>query len=537
MPVLSNSTRSSRKWTDDDERLWLIARARKAEIELGNAPGKPGPPDDYRTPPDWFHAGQLDLWQSTAIDTVACAGTQGGKTSSEPAWLLREIQRCAPLIRSLKAGEFIFAGPTLTLLRAQAITHFKTLFQEELGLGRFIESPKPLFRFSADGLRRVLGFTDCPVNVHFPYTNDSSNLESMTALAGVWDEAGQKENRYESYGAYNRRLKVARSTSFEAVAHLAPEWWRVRFLAVEGPDATFGRRLWGTTPYEWGWFKTEVIDRAERKSDGFALYNWPSWMNPRVSEAECLSELDKGMPLWQWQMMYLGLFTRPAGVIYDTFDYESDTFDPWDMPANWPAYPGVDFGPYNMAGIVVREDAASGVLWIETEYHAGSATVDERVRAMKQKPRGGEYSFMPGAGGAHGEEDSRTAYRQAGLPISEPPANDVSVQIGCVYAELKTKRLKISRSCKRLIEQFLHYSYELGADGLPTDVIANKSIYHLLDAARYIVTKLRPPIPKAGHPAAAGERFTPAQPQTPSALNRGVPGAIPGLTPTGGLRY
>jgi len=456
------------------------------------------PPKDYRLPPDWFHAGQRQVWESDGIDVVACAGTQGGKTSLEPVWLLREIQRCAPLIRSHGSGKFIYAGPTLNLLQSQAIPGFRELFQEQEGLGRLTEGGRIVFRFSVAGLQKVLGFTDCPVTVFFAYTKDSSNLESMTAFAGVWDEAGQKENKQESYGAFNRRLKVARSTTFADVGHLAAPWWKARYGDHEGPSATFGRRLWGTTPYEWGWFKHEVVDRAEKGVGGFRFYNWPSWLNPRVSEAECRKELDNGLALWRWQMMYLGAFTKPAGLIYDTFSYDMDTCEPFRAPSAWIRRPGADFGSVNMAAVIAAEDPATGAIYILSEYLAGNKSFTEHAAGMRAytDPETGNpaaHALQPGAGGSHQEGGWREAFRQNGIALDEPPVNDVEVQIGCVYGEFKTRKLIVFRSCTRLIAEIQSYSRELGPDGKPTEIIKDKPSYHLLDGLRSIVTKLRPP--------------------------------------------
>lgn len=477
-------------------------RAKLAEMKRRGLTLNPAEttPKDYRNPPDWFHAGQKSVWGSDAADIVACAGTQGGKTQIEPYWLLREIQRCAPLIKSLGSGKFIFAGPTLSLLRAQAIPHFKELFQEQEQLGRLVEGNQPVFRFSKDGLQKVLGFSDCPVTVSFAYAKDSSNLESMTALAGVWDEAGQKENKQESYGAYNRRLKVARSATFGSVAAFAPSWWKERYLAAEGESATFGRRLWGTTPYEWGWFKREVVDRAEAKEPGFQLFNWPSWLNPRVSETECRAELAKGAQLWRWQMMYLGLFTKPAGLIYDTFDDKLNTCDPFAVPLSWPRRPGSDFGLVNMAAVIVAEDVATETLYVIDEYLAGNKTFPDHVASIKEytDPVTGiekVHSLLPGAGGSHQEDGWREAFRGNGLAVGEPPVSSVEVGIGCVYGEITTRRLIIFRSCTQLLSEMQTYSRELGPDGKPLEgTIKDKASYHLLDGLRYIVSMLRPPV-------------------------------------------
>src|SRR5579862_6946277 len=100
-------------------------------------------PDAFYQPPEWFHEGQLKAWRSEALEIVTVAGTQGGKTATQAPWLLREIQRSAPLIRMLGSGKFIYAGPTMTLLQEQALPYFEWLFQDEERLGRLIKGSKP----------------------------------------------------------------------------------------------------------------------------------------------------------------------------------------------------------------------------------------------------------------------------------------------------------------------------------------------------------------------------------------------------------
>lgn len=309
---------------------------------------------------------------SRVVDVAVIAGFQSGKTAQEPYWLLREIQRCAPFILFIGYGRAIFAGPTLTLMAEQAIPAFKAVFEEKHGLGTYLGGNKPSFRFSPEGAKRILGFAK-DVTVRFAYTNDSSNLESVTACCGVWDEAGQKENKQESYEAFNRRLEIARATTFGAMRDwiLADpvrtdqlQWWLDSYFAEEGPEATFGRRFWGTTPYEWNWFKTKVYDRAERGESGFAKFNFPTWLNPLNSEERCRAAL-ADMPEWRWLMMFMGVYTKPAGAIYDCFERHSEispssiparnwafnTCKRFTIPEGWPVGSSADFGDVNTAAL------------------------------------------------------------------------------------------------------------------------------------------------------------------------------------------
>jgi hypothetical protein len=462
---------------------------------------------DFSFPPEWFHEGQSAAWASHAMEVVAVAGTQGGKTATEAPWLLREVQRCAPLILLFGEGKFIYAGPTLTLMGEQALPAFKDLFEEEEQLGRLIGGNKPKFFFSKEGLRKVLGFDHCPVTFTFAYTQDSSNLESMTALAGAWDEAGQKENKQASYRAFNRRLKVARSYTFkrawEALTDAQREmlkWWKDTYYEAEGPGGMFGRRFWGTTPYEWGWFKTDVYDKAEtaikRGDKRWAFFNFPSWFNPNISEQECeLEREENGMPDWEFDMMYKGLFTRPAGLIYGCFDTKKHICKPFAIPIDWKVFPGGDFGNNNTACVWIAKDPVSETLYVVAEYTQKSKSYKEHAQGMREAlvRAIGPHGINPGAAGSHQEDGWREAYRMHGIPFDEPPVNDVETQIGCVYEAFTSGNLIIFDTCVKTVANITRYSRVLDDQLEPTKEIRDKAKFHFADCLRYIISKLRPP--------------------------------------------
>lgn len=421
-------------------------------------------------PQDWFHAGQLKVWNSEATDIVACAGAQGGKTATSPYWLLREIQRCAPLIRELGRGNFIYAGPTMQLLDAQAIPAFEAYYADELRLGRLVKGGKQKFHFSEDGARRLVGFP-VDITVHFAYTNDSQNLESMTALAGVWDEAGQRDNKEASFEAFNRRLKIARSRGY-------------------------GRRLFATTPYEWGWFKRRVVDQATQGKHGFEYFNWPSWLNPMVSESECRAELDAGMDDWRWRMMYLGEWTRPAGSVYDCFDSRVETdltgptnvVKPFEIPNDAHIHLGWDFGSANTASVAVFE--MDGVWYVANSYHAPGDDEGRHIARVREKAGRKEASAW---GGSAGEDHIRGLFKTAGMHIRKPPisgSDSVMATVMILYRAIKQKKLKVFSNLGGLISELETISYVMDGHEDPTERIQDKERYHRHDALRYVMCYL-----------------------------------------------
>ena len=93
-------------------------------------------------------------------------------------------------------------------------------------------------------------------------------------------------------------------------------------------------------------------------------------------------------------------------------------------------------------------------------------------------------------GGARSEGQWRQEFAAGGLPIDRPPVADVEVGIDRVYGALKNGRLLIFSSCGKIRDELGSYARELDSMGDPTEKIADKSTYHLLDALRYIMSAL-----------------------------------------------
>jgi hypothetical protein len=207
-------------------------------------------------------------------------------------------------------------------------------------------------------------------------------------------------------------------------------------------------------------------------------------MNPRFSMEEW-EYTQKTMPAWRFDMMYRGLWRKPAGNIYDVFKESEDIIEPFKIPEWWPHYLGMDFGTRNTAALKVRLDPTNMMVYITHEYLPAARSVEDHVSAIV-----GRGKVPIAVGGAKAENDWRKEYARHGLPIKPPSIADVSTGIQKVYNMFAAGRVKIFNTCAITRKQIGEYSYELDERGEPTERIQNKNRYHLMDAMRYIVSQL-----------------------------------------------
>lgn len=410
-----------------------------------------------------LHAGQWKAWQSKARHVLVLAGTQSGKTSFGPLWLYREIQLRGP-------GDYLVVAPSFPLLELKLRPEFMRLFDLQLRLGAYVGSPTKKFVFSESGSMKTFGDRydpDVVTTVFFGHAKDPDALESATAKAAWLDEAGQKKFKKASHEAIMRRLAIHR-----------------------------GRVLYTTTPYYIGWLKKEFADKA----DGvyIEVINFASTMNPAFSLAEYEEQKSK-LPPWKFDMFYDGKFTRPAGLIYDVYDYEIHTVEPFAIPKHWPRVFGFDFGGVNTACLKFALNPARQEWFCYGEYLGGGRTAKEHreyIMAGEDNPWA-----IRAVGGAPSESDYRREYKAAGLPIEQPPLSDVEVGILKAYALLKTRKVFFFRTLSGVLGddettgEIESYSRVLNEAGEPTDVIEDKAKFHRLDCFRYAATLMGAGLP------------------------------------------
>src|SRR5690606_17110898 len=85
----------------------------------------------------------------------------------------------------------------------------------------------------------------------------------------------------------------------------------------------------------------------------------------------------------------------------------------------------------------------------------------------------------------------------AGFPVARPGIKSsergtLETGLDRVSRQINTRSLKDSSECKKLIDEIESYSLAKDGDERITREIQDKSLYHRLDALRYVVGTLRP---------------------------------------------
>ncbi len=416
-----------------------------------------------------LHKGQTEAWDATERYPVVSAGTQSGKTSFGPHWLEREISRWTE--RGLnESGDFMAVSATYPLMNLKMLPEFLQVFKVLLNLGTYKASDR-VFE-SSEKLRGG------PLwKVFLGSAENPDSLESATAWAAWLDEPGQKRFRRESMEAIDRRVSLHR-----------------------------GRILFTTTPYVFGWFKREVYDRALRCEPDYKMINFKSIMNPAFSVEEYNDRKSK-LPRWKFRMFYDGIFERPAGQIYDSFNTETQIKPRKDIPLSWNRYCGVDFGPVHTAILFYAVEPVTGNIWLYRAILSDSKkstheNVVEWRKQMHRDPKGNiDELIVKTVGGAHGESGWRDAYSAEGWPIVESKITgpgSVELQIDRVYALNKLNKVYVFHDLKEYLDEKESFSRELDDNYEPTEKIEDEADYHYMSAERYILSDFTPETVKQG---------------------------------------
>ena len=416
-----------------------------------------------------FHRGQQLAFESTFRTTAIISGTQSGKTVFGPIWLRDKIAE-------MGSGDYIAVTSSYDLFKLKLLPSFLEVF-DLLNLGRFWAGDKIYeIRDPQTGLFHAVKSTDpMYARVILRSAQALGGLESSTANAAWLDEAGQDDFPLAAYKAIRRRLSISR-----------------------------GPILITTTLYNLGWLKQTVIDPAEKEGvksverigDGeleytdnpgsdIRLIQFDSIINPKFTVEEF--EEQRGLlPDDEFMMQYRGRVAKLRFLVYDSFDKKLATCPRFDIPENWTRYMGLDFGGIHTAVLFYAEHPQSGVLYCYREYMEGNKTAKEHATSILS----GEPGIPIACGGSKSEGQWRHEFALGGLPIHPPPFPDVKLGITLVYALHKRNAIIYFDDLDGVLDEKGRYRRMKDKAGNQTDEIENKSMFHFMDAERYIVSWL-----------------------------------------------
>ena len=406
--------------------------------------------------PAWFHEGQASAWKSPSPIVAICAAWQSGKTVFLPWWLLREIQRRGP-------GDYGAFSSTYKLLQRKFLPELRQVFKPYA-----IEHKADMqFVFTTEGSRLLWGddWDGSETVIQLGYAENPDSLESATMKAVVWDEPGQKSVPEQSYLTVKSRLMVHR-----------------------------GRMCLSSRPYVANWYKDLVVTASPEVS----VTNFASWHNPvnPAQESEYFENLRKSLPSWRFDMLFKGIFTKPAGSIFDILDPVRHRVQKPVIDPSWGCSAGLDFGGINTAGVVYRKEQSGSRIerMIVTAEYWPKAQLQTKDHVKNLKSLSGNKLFHAW-GGAHGEIGWRNDFTLNGLAVGEPRfsgAGSVENRIQAVYSALAQDRLIISEDCQQTWQQLETYSRKIDENGEVLDEIEDKAAFHLVDALGYAVISEMP---------------------------------------------
>lgn len=397
-----------------------------------------------------FTPPQMRAMESPAKIVALLCGAQFGKTILGPPWMNQKMSLYGD-------GEYLAGTTNFPLLDKKMLPAYDELFNYRLGVAKYKDK----------GNKMV--WNDGKTTIFFCTAEKPSSMESSTAICAHWDEVGQDEWKEQSWNAAQSRLMIASNP------------------VVEGGLGA-GDQLITTTLYNFGWLKYKIYDRWLAGDTSIEVIHADSIENPTFPIAKYY-EMQASMSESEFDLRYRGRYTRPKGMVYDSFDSKTAVLERKLSPVQdtWPIYCGMDFGTEATAAVFYAVDPSTGFYYCVAEYFGVGKTTAENVEEMEKLCPRSKIIKCCGGKGDKDDDGWRGDFTKAGWPVQMPSIRAVQQGIGRVYAFHKLSKLFYFIDDTKILAEKTSYSYLLDEKGDPTGDIQNKQRYHFMDAERYIL--------------------------------------------------
>lgn len=327
----------------------------------------------------------------------------------------------------------------------------------------------------------------------------------------------------------------------------------IELKGAENPDALRGVKLRGLVIDEiasirnWSWLWTEVLRptltdyeapalfistpkgfdhfhklylTGQKKDGPYRSWRFTSYENPHIPKGE-LDQAKKELTEDAFAQEYLADFRKHTGLIYKNFERSLHVIDPFDIPADWSLYRGIDFGSTNPTACVwIAVDKDNNFYIVDEhyetgqtiDYHAGRINANAfsaRVTATYGDPSGAQWINEFAQRGIYitpANKETGTSKKNWVTYGIEKVAEKLKAQVGhsvpIVKNQLDDDKNKVSwrhgmpqlyvfSHCQHTIEEFEKYRWMEKAVSQAPDQnnpeVPEKANDHAMDALRYVV--------------------------------------------------
>jgi hypothetical protein len=244
---------------------------------------------------------------------------------------------------------------------------------------------------------------------------------------------------------------------------------------------------------------TWVHDRLERdREDDAEVVELDALDNPHLPAS--FRRIYEGMSDDEVQVRRFGRFKSRSGAIYAFIQGDGSRWgpghlcEPFEVPADWPRFRGVDFGLVNPTCVLWGALGDDDTLYIYREHYEGGPSFAEHARRVR------EYEAGESIEGGWGDPSAREAMEDWAVEdvYLDLANNDVKAGIDAIKERLRIRgderpRLKVFKptpehaGCPNLIRELQGYVW----DPNRRDEAPVKKHDHAPDALRYMVMGIR----------------------------------------------
>ncbi len=375
---------------------------------------------------------QLIALLSPQREIAICSGQGFGKSSFAAVWLIDGMI-------SEGGGDYIFAEPTYGMIERIAIPNFLDFVKNTEAEGDWLSKKHGIYE-------NALG------KVHFLSTDNPEHLQGTHAKRVVMDEAGQMP--FIAYQMLKNRTNIYN-----------------------------GKILMLSNPYRKAdpWLFTHVKARYDAGDPEVLYLTAPSIWNPAFDRSRFEKD-KKTMRPEDFAFYYLGVYTKPEGII---FDYNREDVVKEIEYDKQSCFAGADFGTGDPTVLEIAFINSTGIHFVD-EYYKQDADIGTHTKAFAElikKYRISEIFYDPSALPYVREMDRQLKEMKINVEWTRG-INDNRQGVEYVTKLFREKRITIHPRCYRMLDEDAAYIWTRSGEVPDKDD-------HTITARKYLCLGLR----------------------------------------------